>query len=152
MRRLVLLLIVAAVLISAMISALTLRARRLDAARTNREIAFNIALNSYSSALHTGTSRKEVEAYLRAANTRFGEVNTAFGGRRESQSADLVEIGEEETSDWFCAKVEVYIAFEFLPMDGKRPARTYDLPGQLLRGEDTDVLQRIEIFRVRDCL
>jgi len=152
LRRLLLFLIVAAVLIAAPVSALALRTRRLDAARRNREIAFSIALNSYSNALHAGTSRDEVEAYLRAAHTRFGPVYTAFGGRRESQWADLVGIGEDETSDWFCSKGEVYVAFEFSPADGARAIRTYNLPGQFDRGDGTDVLQRVEIFRASDCL
>jgi hypothetical protein len=152
LRRGLILLIVAAVLISATVSVRARRSRIRDPARRNREIGYAVALSFYSKALHPGVTREEVETYLRAANTQFGWVYTAFGGRRESQSADIVKIGEEKTSAWFCGAGYVHVAFEFSPVDNMRTTSTYHLPGQLIRGEDTDVLQRIEIFRVQDCL
>ncbi len=42
-------------------------------------------------------THKEVEEYLRSANAQFSETFTAYGGRRQSQWADLVKIGEEES-------------------------------------------------------
>jgi hypothetical protein len=59
-------------------------------------------------------TRKDVEDYLRSRNTKFTWIWTAFGGRRESQYADLVKIGEE-TAPWYCSEACVYVAF------GSRP-------------------------------
>jgi hypothetical protein len=145
MKRGLILLAVAAILISAIISALALRKRRLDAASRNREIGYTAVLNSYSKALHPGMTRNEVEAYLQAANTRFGAADTG-------KLLDLVEIGKGETSAWICSEEYAYVALEFSPMGGTRTPSAYHLPGQFIRGEGTDVLQNIEIYRVTDCL
>lgn len=145
MKRGLILLTVVAVLISATVTALAVRKRRLDAASRNREIGYTAVLNSYSKALHPGMTRKEVEAYLRAAKTRFGWAYTG-------QLVDLVEIGKGRTSALICGEEYAYVAFEFSPMDGTRTPSAYHLPGEFIRGEGTDVLQKIETSRVRDCL
>ena len=145
MKRGLTVLTVAAVLISATATAVVLRKRRLDAASRNREIGYTAVLNSYSKALHTGMTRKEAEASLRAANTRYGG---AYAGK----VLDLVEIGKGETSALICSEEYAYVAFEFSPMGGTRTPSAYHLAAQFIRGEDTDVLQKIEMFRVTDCL
>lgn len=92
-----------------------------------------MTLDAYSKALRPGMTRKEVEEYLRSQNTHFDRDFTAYGGRRESQGADLVEI----TACWFCGEF-VSVALEFAPVNQPR------------RLEDTDILQRIELYRVTD--
>jgi hypothetical protein len=99
-----------------------------------REAGYRGALKAYSAALHSGMTRKDVEDYLRSKNTRFTWAWTAFGGRKESQYADLVKIGEE-SAPWYCSEANVYVAFEFRDVNGFN------------RQTDSDVLQRIEIFR-----
>jgi hypothetical protein len=129
MRRWPILLIVIAVLIAA----LAVRKITRDAARRKREIGYALALKAYSRALHPGMTRKEIEEYLRSRNTQFSWIFTAFGGRRESQYADIVKIGEE-AAPWYCREAYVYVAFEFVPVKD-------------FRQTDADVLQRIETFR-----
>jgi hypothetical protein len=124
-------LIVAVILIS---TALTVLSRRRSIRNAERE---TLALDIYSKALQPGMTRKEVEEYLHSKNIRFGRTLTAYGERRESQWADLVEI-EEEATCWFCFQEFVSVALEFAPMNPP------GLP------EDTDILQRIEIHRVTD--
>ena len=138
MRRKLVFLIVAAILISWLTSAWLHRKNLQQAAKRERETRYTAVLGVYSKALRPGMTRKEVETYLGSANTQFSVVYTAFGGRRESQSADVIKIGEEEGSSWFCGKAYVYIAFEFLPLFK-------------LHTDDTDTLERTEIHRVLDC-
>src|SRR5205085_2583744 len=104
------------------------------AASRKRETGYIGALKAYSDSLRPGMTRKDVEDYLHLRNTQFTWVWTAFGGRRVTQYADLVKIGEE-TAPWYCSEAYVYIAFEFSPLN------------DFHRQTDSDVLQRIEIFR-----
>ena len=129
MRRWPIVLIVIAILISA----LAFRKITRDAARQRREIGYAAALNAYSRALHPGMTRKDVEEYLRSRNTQFSWIFRAFGGRRESQYADIVKIGEEAVP-WPCSEAYVYVAFEFVPVKD-------------FHQTDADVLQRIEVSR-----
>lgn len=78
-------------------------------------------------------TRKELEDYLRSHHTNFTWAFTAYGGRRVSQYADLVKIGEE-TAPWFCSEAYVYVAFEFSGVEQ-------------FKQNDSDVLERIELFR-----
>jgi len=116
------------------ISAIVVRSSVRAAARRKRETGYTGALKAYSDALHPGMTRKDVEGYLRSRNTQFTWVWTAFGGRRESQYADLVKIGEE-TAPWYCSEAYVYVAFEFSAVN------------DFHRQTDSDALQGIEIFR-----
>ena len=129
MRRRLILLVAAAVLISTL-AVWSVRA----AATRKRETGYSLALKVYSEALHPGMTRKDVEDYLRSRKTQFRSELGPVGGRPESQCADLVKIGEEAA--FFCSKAYVYVAFEFSP--------AYDFRLHT----DSDVLQRIEIIRV----
>jgi hypothetical protein len=131
MKRGLILLIGTAVLISAFLAWSNVR----TAAKRKREIGYAVALKTYSEALHPGMTRRDVEAYLRSRNAQFSWMFTAFGGRRESQYADLVKIGEE-AAPWYCSEAYVYIAFEFSPVGDFQHRQT-----------DSDVLQGIELFR-----
>jgi hypothetical protein len=137
-RWLISLIVAAAVLTLALMPVLSRWKKIRDA---KREAGYTLALDAYSKALRPGMTHKEVEEYLRSANTQFSETLTAYGGRRQSQWADLVKIGESESAVWYCGKEYVYVALEFTPVN--------QLPR---RPEDADVLQRIEMYRVADCL
>jgi len=130
MRRRLILLVAAAVLISALAVWSSVQA----AAARKRETGYSLALKAYSEALHPGMTRKDIEDYLRSRKTQFRSELGPVGGRPESQWADLVKIGEEPA--FFCGKAHVYVAFEFSP--------AYDFRLRI----DSDVLQRIEIIRV----
>ena len=131
MRRRLILLVAAAVLISTLAVWNSVRA----AATRKRETGYSLALKAYSEALHPGMTRKDIEDYLRSRKTQFRSELGPVGGRPESQWADLVKIGEE-AAPWFCSEAYVYVAFVFSP--------AYDFRLRI----DSDVLQRIEIIRV----
>jgi hypothetical protein len=130
MNRWLILLIVVAVLISA----LTVRSSIRASAKRDREIRYAGTLKTYLVELHPGMTRRDVENYLRSRHTQFSWMWTAFGGRRKSQYADVVKIGEE-AAPWFCSEAYVYIAFGFMPV------------GDVDSQNDLDVLQWIELFR-----
>ncbi len=115
------------------VSALAVRSSIRATASRKREIGYQVELRTYSEALHSGITRKELEDYLRSNNSNFTWVFTAYGGRRVSQYADLVKIGEE-AAPWFCSEAHVYVAFEFSGMEK-------------FKQNDSDVLERIELFR-----
>jgi hypothetical protein len=115
------------------VSALAVRSSARATARRKREIGYQVGLSTYSKALHLGITRKELEDYLRLNNTNFASVFTAYGGRRESQWADVVKIGEE-SSPWYCSEAYVYVAFEFSG-------------AEQFKRNDSDVLEKIELFR-----
>jgi len=125
-------LIILLITTATLISALAVRNNIRETARRKREIGYTVALKAYSQALHPGMTRKDVEGYLRSRNTQFTWIYTAFGGRRKSQYADVVKIGEE-AAPWYCSEAYVHIALEFSPVKD-------------FRQTDSDVLQRIEIY------
>lgn len=114
------------VTLAAVISALAVWSTARAMARRNRAIAYQTTVRAYSQALRPGVTRKQVEDYLRSRSVHFAWMYTAFGGRRESQYADLVKIGEE-SAPWYCSEEYVYVALEF--------------------SNESDLLQRIEIFQ-----
>ncbi len=125
-------------LIPAAVLTVVLAARYMnqEAAKKKREIGYAYALKSYSQALHTGMTRKNVEDYLRSKNTTFTWIFTAFGPRGDSQTADIVKIGEE-AAPWFCSEAYVYVAFEY----------TFTRIEDIHRQDPSDILERIELFR-----
>lgn len=101
--------------------------------RQKRETAYRSVLRQYSQDLKPGLRRTEVEGYLRTRNVRFTWVYTSFSGRRKSQYADLVKIGEE-VAPWYCSEAYVYVAFEYSGVEKYKQ-------------NESDVLERIELFR-----
>jgi hypothetical protein len=78
-------------------------------AEKTRAAAYQAALNSFSAALQPGTSRHNVETYLRLKRTSFQRICCIDV---KSAYADIVKIGEENTP-WYCRAHSVYIAFQF---------------------------------------
>jgi hypothetical protein len=131
MKRRLLLSIVAVIIVMA--SAIAVRNHGRSVAQKKREVAYQSALQNYSRDLRPGLRRTEVEGYLRARNVNFSWIYTGFGGRRESQYADILKIGEE-AAPWYCSEAYVYVAFEFSGVEK-------------FKQDDSDLLERIEIFR-----
>lgn len=127
----VLLSIIAVVIVVASVMAARNHVR--SVARKKREAAYQSTLHQYSQDLRPGLRRTEVESYLRARNANFSWIFTAFGGRRESQYADILKIGEE-AAPWYCSEAYVYVAFEFSGVEK-------------FKQNNSDLLERIEIFR-----
>jgi len=104
-----------------------------------REVGYQSALMGYSQDFQPGLTRKEVEDRLRSKGASFGQIWTSFGGRRESDYADIVKIGEE-SAPWYCSEAYVYIALEFSAVE-EHSFLYHHL------AKDSDVLKRVEIFR-----
>lgn len=89
-----------------------------DRARRKRESEYAKVLQSFSTVLKTGMTRKQVEDYFKDKNISFSQtccisVKQFSPGVYDNAYDDLVKIGEDEVP-WFCSQYNVYIAFQFL--------------------------------------
>lgn len=134
MRRCLALLIVLAVAASAF---------AVHTARKKREAAYQAKLRTYSQVFHPGITRKALEDHLRSSSTNFTRLATRFDPERAPQVGDLVKLGEG-TSPFGCTDAYVYVAFVFTPSTPPNPAA--------IQLNDSDVLERIELFSEADCL
>ena len=100
-----------------------------------RNRAFQSALKKYSRELKRGSSRKEVEEYLRRQGVAFERCCMTFGER--SAFTDLVTIGREDTP-WYCDEHRVYIAIEFVAAE---------FPHFLSTPYDSDVVTEVKLSR-----
>ncbi len=108
-------------------------------AQSKREVAYKSALNSYSTALKPGMTRKEVEDYLRGNAVGFQQMCCID---ERSAFADLVKIGKED-APWYCSEQNIYVAFQFAGVE----------PHEDLKVSDSDTLKRVTIFRwLEGCL
>jgi hypothetical protein len=110
-------------------------------AKQRREAAYQSALQSYSQVLPPGTTRKNVEDYLRAKGISFfqegGPVSTD-----DVAFADLAKIGKEK-HPLYCSEHAVYLAFHFAAVEPRVVPRT----------PETDTLKSITIYhQLEDCL
>jgi len=118
-----------------------------ERARQRREVEYQSTLRSYSEALKTGMSRKQVEEYLSAKKLPFGQlccvsVKEFSRGVHDNAYDDLVKIGQED-APWFCSENNVYIALQFLG------SQKDSLPG----AEPSDRLKDVTIYHKLDgCL
>jgi hypothetical protein len=83
-----------------------------------REVEYQKSLQSYSEALKTGMTRKQVEEYFSARKPPFRQiccvsVKEFSTGVYDNAYDDLVKIGQEDVP-WFCSENNVYVAFQFL--------------------------------------
>jgi type II secretory pathway pseudopilin PulG len=99
-----------------------------------REAAFQQALQSYAARFKRGTTRREIEAYLRESGTPFSHL--CCMGMNHSAWDTLVKIGEEKPAR-FCSEQYVYIGFEFVS----------DRPGVMPEAEGSDTLTSVRLFR-----
>jgi hypothetical protein len=82
-------------------------------AQGRREAAYQSVFRIYTQALKPGMTRKEVEDYLQAKNSKFLHmccVDSREIGRHSWD--DLTKIGQEDPP-WFCSENNVYVAFQF---------------------------------------
>lgn len=97
--------------------------------------SFHSALKKYSRELTRGSSRREVEEYLRRQGIAFERCCMTFD--EGSAFTDLVTIGREDTP-WYCDEHLVYIAFEFAATES---------PHFLDRAYDSDALREVKLSR-----
>lgn len=110
----------------------------------NRRI-IESARAKYAEALKPGTSRQEVESYLKAHGTAY---LTRWPGADVNQEAYaiLVKVAEEDTP-WFCNGWFDYVTFEFAPTQPRKEMFLFGRP------DESDVL--VEVLQTSgglDCL
>jgi len=110
-------------------------------ASKERQALYTGALKNYSDALVPGTSRREVEAYLRQRHHSYRQMCCVANQR--SAYADLVKVGQEK-APWFCSQSNIYVAFEF---DATEPH------GPRADARDSDKLLSTKLFSwLEQCL
>ncbi len=105
-----------------------------------REAGYHAELGAYSAALKPGTTRMDVEAFLR----RKGREFTQMCCMNHSKNAydDLIRIGTERPP-WYCSAQNVYIGFEFVSSGSH----------QFPEAHDSDTLKSVQIFHwLEGCL
>ena len=108
-------------------------------AQAKRETTYQAALSSYSKILKPGAKRKEVEGYFRSNKIEFRQQTTTAS---LLVLYDLIPIGQDESTSWFCGKPDVSVKFAFsssVPVNRRSVAN------------DGDSLDYIEIFRMANC-
>jgi hypothetical protein len=88
----------------------------------------------YSEVLKPGTSRRDVEHYLKAQGTAFGQ-RWPGADVHSKAFAILVKVADEDVP-WYCSAWPDYIAIEFAPT---KPAQTSFLRSQA----DSDMVTQI---------
>jgi hypothetical protein len=97
-----------------------------------QEAAFQSILQSYSAAIHPGTSRKDLEIYFRLKAVPFHRQVID----EKSAYADLTRIGQGD-HPWYCKRKSIYLAFHCTAVE-KRPDSTGQSP--------SDTLNQITLF------
>ncbi len=109
-------------------------AKRAEKLAQQRELFYQATLRSYSDALRSGLTRKDVESYLRANNKPFRQM-CCMGRSGKNAYDDLTKIGEE-SPPWNCSAHNVYIGLEFVS------AGTHPFP----EAHESDTLTKVRIF------
>ena len=99
-------------------------------AQAKREATYQATLRSYSQILRPGMKRKEVEDYLRSNKIEFLKLSLD----------DITQIGQDESTTWFCGKSDVFVKFQFIAF-----ARNAGQPDE---ANELDTLDEIKIFRM----
>jgi hypothetical protein len=109
-------------------------ATRAERLAQQREVFYQATLRSYSEALRSGLTRKDVESYLRANNKQFVQMCCMERSGKNAYD-DLTKIGEE-SHPWYCSAHNVYIGLEFVSA-GKHP---------FPEAHESDTLTKVRIF------
>jgi hypothetical protein len=88
----------------------------------------------YSEALRPGSTRKDVESYLKARGTAFG-LRWPGADIHGNAFAILVKVADEDVP-WYCSAWPDYVAFEFAPTEQVQT-------GSLRSSADSDVLTQV---------
>jgi hypothetical protein len=106
-----------------------------------REIGYQRTLDSYLHSVRIGSSRKQVEDFLKSRNVSFGQIYAVEAP--STADDDIVQVGTEESPFWYCGRFEIFVAFEFDAVETHAP---YDhLPSDKLK-------KIIRWGRLNDCL
>jgi hypothetical protein len=133
-------LLVAAVVGVVTPSAYLIHARIESKAEKTLEADYESKLREYAEQFKTGLSRRQIEAQLTARGIPFHRICCLH--THDYVLADIVKISEEK-GPWYCSGILINVAFEFHADEAQDP----------LKGNETDVLDKVSIFRQGDgCL
>ena len=118
---------VAAALIAVLLLGFGVRHSFEERAKRKRDIEYQKALRSYSAAIKTGMTRKQVEDYFAARGISFRQmccvsVKEFSRGVYDNSYEDLVKIAQEDVP-FVCSENNVSIAFQFLGSGKDSPPR-----------------------------
>ena len=77
-----------------------------------REAGYQSVLRSYTAVLKQGMSREEVEAFLQTKGVPYQKIS-CIEPYEKCVYDDISKIGEEP-GPWYCSRVNIYIAFQFM--------------------------------------
>jgi len=124
----------------AALSAYLIHARIESKAEKTLEAYYESKLREYAEQFKTGLTRRQVEAQLIARGIPFHRICCLHP--HDYVLTDVVKIGEEK-GPWYCSGIWINVAFEFHADEAHDP----------LKGSETDVLDKVGIFRQADgCL
>jgi hypothetical protein len=129
------------ILVAVLIAAITVHYAWDRHEQRRREAYYLSVLDSYSSDLKPGTTRKNVEERLRSRGATF-QKRCCIDER--IAEADLIQIGKEK-APWYCGENNVYVAFQFAAI--QRPGESAAF------SSGTETLRKITIFHwLENCL
>jgi hypothetical protein len=99
-----------------------------------REASYEQALHPYVARFKRGTTRGEIEGYLREQGVKFSH-SCCMGVSHDAWDT-LIKVGEEEPIR-FCSEQYVFIGFEFV---SKRARKVWD-------AQDTDTLTVVRLYK-----
>jgi hypothetical protein len=107
--------------------------------QSRRDATYRQALTRFQGDLRLGTTRGDVETYLKSRQVVYAR---SYEGGSGTWSF-ITKIGEEPSASIVCASWSVFITFDFLSSENKHLGAD-PLPN--------DTLKRIRIEKVGDCL
>lgn len=100
-----------------------IRAELSKRAEQKRYADYARATKAYSDALKPGTTRGQVENFLKLRNLDFRRMCCI--GPHDNAPADLVRIGKERPP-WYCSESNVYVALRFVASAPHTGPETHD--------------------------
>jgi hypothetical protein len=119
-----------------------LRSRLAERAEQKRLPEYQGVAKFYSDALTPGTSRAEVEAFIRSRHENFAQM-CCVGSVPRNAWADLIKLGERTSPSlkWPCDRTNLFVAFEF----AEEPPRSQFNVSQV-KAADNDKLISVSLF------
>jgi hypothetical protein len=106
-----------------------------------RDAGYQAQLAAYSAALKPGTTRKDVEDYLRSKGRDFQQM-CCMNRPPKNAYDDLTTIGREPHA-WYCSAHNVYVGFEFVS------SGSHEFP----EAHDSDTMKSVQIYHwLEGCL
>ena len=123
-----------------------IHSQQFQAEQAQRDAGYAALLRQYQHDLRAGTTREEVETYLRSHQIEYGSANDQNGTPDTLADVVIVKIGEEPASGFPCDRWWVYVEFYFV-----LPLRDAEIK-PALGTTSSDRLKEIRISKIGHCL